>query len=208
MIKIIIAALVLLSSFAKDEEYGLKARELDKDSFLFPPICGCKDACKQTSPFGPRTHPIQGVVKNHTGCDIGAPLGTKVYASADGEVLELFKSYPVKKGEGYGNQILIRHKSPQGETFLSKYAHLEKVTVTKNSKVKKGQEIGTVDSTGSSTGHHLHFEIMRCKGDGGEKDDSCQKVDPKDFVDTTRANIACEDLRQKHNVPETTTIDR
>lgn len=206
--KTIMVLVFMFLANGKDEPTALKANELDENAFLFPPICGCKDACKQTSKFGPREHPIHGGVRPHTGCDIAAPLGTEVFASADGEVLELFKSYGVKQGAGYGNQILIRHKSPSGETFLSKYAHLEKVFVEKNGKVKKGQKIGTVDSTGTSTGHHLHFEIMRCKGDGGEKDDSCNKVDPADFVDVTRSNIPCADIREKHNVPEETNIER
>lgn len=85
--------IVLFFSFFIDAQSAnapSKTKELDSDNFLFPPLCGCKD-CKQTNKFGPRTPPTFGASSNHKGCDIKAPKGTVVYASADGEVDEVTK---------------------------------------------------------------------------------------------------------------------
>lgn len=103
-----------------------------------------------TSYFGIREHPIQGVVKEHTGLDIGnAPLGTPVVAAADGVV-----SYAGWLG-GYGNCVMINH----GDGIVTLYGHGNKVLTTVGTKVKKGDTIMEVGSTGNSTGPHLHFEV-------------------------------------------------
>lgn len=164
---------------------------------LFPPICGCT-SCRVSSNFGPRKDPVYGGSAVHYGCDIAAARGTNVYAAADGEVLDMVGSYSPPgtgsrgKQSGYGNQVILRHRTPEGKTYLTRVGHLEKVLVSKGQKVKKGDVIATVDSTGKSTGHHLHFEVMKCKGDGGEKDDSCEKKDPSLFFDIKKVTEACE----------------
>lgn len=211
MLKILLSLLIVFFADARPpEEPGdaaSKAKELSEDGFLFPPICGCT-GCPRTSKFGRRNDPVYGGKANHAGCDIGAARNTPVHSPADGEVTEVFKNYKAGTGSGYGNQILIRHKSPSGEVFMSHYGHLLSIAsgIEVGSKIKKGQEIGKVDSTGKSTGDHLHFEVLRCKGDGGEKDDSCQKVDPELYVNLRHVKESCEQLRKDHNVPETTTI--
>ena len=96
-----------------------------------------------TSPFGNRWG------KNHTGTDFGAPQGTQVLASDSGTVSFCGDS------AGYGNLIIIDHKNGY-ETY---YGHLSKISVSQGQKVKKGEKIGEVGSTGNSTGPHLHFEI-------------------------------------------------
>lgn len=103
-----------------------------------------------TSEFGIREHPIQGVVKKHTGLDIGgAPLGTPVIAAADGVV-----SYSGWLG-GYGNCVMINH----GDGVVTLYGHGNKVLTSVGANVKAGDVIMEVGSTGNSTGPHLHFEV-------------------------------------------------
>ena len=92
---------------------------------------------------------------NHTGIDYGCPTGTPILASEDGQVF-----YAGWKDGGYGNCIYIKH--PDG--LVTIYEHLEKVDVTVGQNVKKGQIIGYSDSTGNSTGPHLHFEIRDANG--------------------------------------------
>ena len=103
-----------------------------------------------TSNYGIREHPIQGVVKEHTGLDIGnAPLGTPVVAAADGIV-----SYAGWLG-GYGNCVMINH----GNGVVTLYGHGNKILTSVNTEVKQGDTIMEVGSTGNSTGPHLHFEV-------------------------------------------------
>lgn len=120
------------------------------------------------SGFGPRGALAGGKIKahNHKGQDIAAPTGTKVKSVADGIVV---RSSPVEQGGGYGNFIVIKH-----DDFYSAYGHLSKREVNKGDKVKKGELIGLVGSTGQSTGPHLHFEIR--------KTENGSQVDPKPYL--------------------------
>ena len=108
-----------------------------------------------TSNYGVREHPIQGVVKEHTGIDIGnTPLGSPVVAAADGIV-----TYAGWLG-GYGNCVMINH----GDGIVTLYGHGNKILTSVNTEVKQGDVIMEVGSTGNSTGPHLHFEV-RVNGD-------------------------------------------
>ena len=103
-----------------------------------------------TSDYGVREHPIQGIVKEHTGIDIGnTPTGTPVVAAADGIV-----TYAGWLG-GYGNCVMINH----GEGVVTLYGHGNKILTSVNTQVKQGDVIMEVGSTGNSTGPHLHFEV-------------------------------------------------
>lgn len=101
-----------------------------------------------TSGFGWRVHPITGVPRPHTGTDFGAAHGTLVGAAGDGTV--------VSAGwrGGYGKTVLVDHGS---QTTL--YAHLSDTTVVAGQRVRRGDPLGRVGSTGQSTGAHLHFEV-------------------------------------------------
>ena len=103
-----------------------------------------------TSGYGVREHPIQGIVKEHTGIDIGnTPLGAPVVATADGIV-----TYAGWLG-GYGNCVMINH----GDGVVTLYGHGNKILTSVNTEVKQGDVIMEVGSTGNSTGPHLHFEV-------------------------------------------------
>ena len=116
-----------------------------------------------TSDYGVREHPIQGVIKEHTGIDIGnTPTGTPVVAAADGVV-----TYAGWLG-GYGNCVMINH----GEGVVTLYGHGNKILTSVNKKVKKGETIMEVGSTGNSTGPHLHFEIRV----------NDEQVDPQNYL--------------------------
>lgn len=101
--------------------------------------------------FGPRVHPIRKTRSQHNGVDFSAPIGTPVYATADG-VVE-FGGYSSQTG--FGNLIILQHNFG----FKSYYAHLNKIDVRPNEFVHKGQMIGRTGNTGRSTGPHLHYEV-------------------------------------------------
>ncbi len=103
---------------------------------------------RTTSLFGPRKG------KYHYGIDYGAPTGTPIVAAADGTVIK------TTCGSGYGKCLVIKH--PNGTQSL--YAHASKIYVGVGSKVKQGQKVAAIGSTGRSTGPHLHFEIIEANG--------------------------------------------
>jgi len=96
-----------------------------------------------------RINPISGKAEKHRGIDIPAPKGTPVLAAADGEVIESNYSY------SYGNKVIIYH----GGNISTLYAHNSKLLVSVGDKVKRGDTIALVGSTGDSTGNHCHFEV-------------------------------------------------
>ena len=102
-----------------------------------------------SSPFGYRIHPVLGIKKLHTGIDIPAPTGTPTVAVSSGTVI-----YSGVQGS-YGNTVMIQHDNG----LVSLYAHNSSLVVNVGDKVKKGQVVAKIGSTGRSTGPHLHFEI-------------------------------------------------
>jgi hypothetical protein len=110
------------------------------------------DGARITSGYGRRRHPILGYNRMHRGTDFAAPRGTPVYAAGDGVV-----EVAGRKG-GYGKYIRIRHNG----TYKTAYAHLNGYArkIRRGRRVKQGQVIGYVGSTGRSTGPHLHYEVM------------------------------------------------
>jgi len=109
-----------------------------------------KKYLKRIGPFGMRMHPIYHVMKMHTGIDLSSNTGTPVYAVGDGIV-----SRADNTARGYGNCVRINH----GYSYMTYYAHLSKILVVPGQKVRRGQLIGLVGSTGVSTGPHLHYEV-------------------------------------------------
>jgi murein DD-endopeptidase MepM/ murein hydrolase activator NlpD len=110
------------------------------------------DGARISSGYGMRRHPVLGYNKMHKGMDFAAPLGTPVYAAGDG-VLE-----KVGRHGSYGNYIRIRHNG----TLKTAYAHLHKFAkgISSGKRVKQGQLIAYIGTTGRSTGPHLHYEVL------------------------------------------------
>ena len=110
------------------------------------------NGARLSSSFGKRKHPILGFTKMHTGTDFAAPKGTPIMASGDGLVTR------AKWCGGGGNCVKIKHNS----TYQTVYAHMSKFGkgIKKGVRVKQGQIIGYVGSTGLSTGPHLHYEVI------------------------------------------------
>lgn len=105
-----------------------------------------------SSYFGYRSDPIYKVETFHSGIDFAAPVGTEIFATGDGVVEKVESNY-----WGYGNLITIDH----GYGYKTQYAHLSRFATQKGQKVKRGQLIGYVGSTGKSTGPHLHYEVLK-----------------------------------------------
>ena len=138
-------------------KFELKKNEIDyfdengksmKKTLMKTPINGAR----LSSPFGKRKHPILGFTKMHTGTDFAAPIGTPIMASGDGVVTR------AKWCGGGGNCVKIKHNS----VYQTVYAHMSKFGrgIKKGTRVKQGQIIGYVGSTGMSTGPHLHYEVI------------------------------------------------
>jgi murein DD-endopeptidase MepM/ murein hydrolase activator NlpD len=111
-----------------------------------------KDLNRLASGFGYRIDPVYKTTKFHAGLDFAAPQGSPVYATADG-VVQLSGN----TGNGYGNHVVINH----GFSYETLYGHLVRVKVRSGQRVRRGEVIGWVGSTGKSTGPHLHYEVHK-----------------------------------------------
>lgn len=107
------------------------------------------EGARLSSGYGMRDHPILRQRRNHNGVDLAAPSGTPVYATADGFVGK------AQWWGSYGNYVQIEH----GGEMQTRYAHLSSYTVSSGERVRKGELIGYVGTTGRSTGPHLHYEV-------------------------------------------------
>ena len=130
-----------------------------------------------SSGYGMRTHPVLRKRKRHSGVDLAAPTGTPIYATADGivERADRFSSY--------GLYVSIDH----GADLETRYAHMSRIAVSAGERVRKGDVIGFVGSTGRSTGPHLHYEV---RVDG-------KAVNPIPYMVETDVQIAMEDDRRR-----------
>ena len=135
-------------SLSELEQIASKKSDMLKS---IPAIRPLKNMHTITSGFGRRYHPILKTLRAHTGVDITAPKGTPVYATADGTVSG------ENPGSGYGIAVLINH----GFSYQTLYAHLSKKVVKPGQKVKRGQLVGYVGSTGMASGSHLHYEVIK-----------------------------------------------
>ena len=144
-------ALLRLANFEKEkyeEVYGVLA---EKKSILdhTPSILPARGF--RTRGFGMKYDPFTGYKQFHSGIDIGNKTGTPVYATADGVV-----KFAGRSG-GLGNLITVNH----GYGYQTRYAHLSKIKVNRGHKVRRGDLIGLIGSTGYSTGPHLHYEVIK-----------------------------------------------
>ena len=111
-----------------------------------------RDLNRLSSGFGYRIDPVYKTVKFHPGLDFSAPQGTPIYATAEGTV-----QTAGNLGNGYGNHIVIKH----GYSYSTLYGHMSRIKAKRGQRVKRGEVIGYVGSTGKSTGSHLHYEVFK-----------------------------------------------
>ncbi len=132
-----------------DPDYFNADGESVRKALMRTPI----DGARLSSRFGKRRHPILGYTRLHAGVDFAAPSGTPIYAAGNGVV------EAIGRNGGYGNYVRLRHNS----TYHTAYAHLKGYArgLKKGTRVRQGQVIGYVGSTGRSTGPHLHYEVHR-----------------------------------------------
>ena len=129
------------------------------------------------SGFGMRIHPIYKVPKMHYGIDFTAPRGTPIQATGAGKVVR------AGRASGYGNQVVIDH----GYGYQTSYAHMKKITVKVGQEVKRGQQIGFVGSTGTSTAPHCHYEVVY-KGNKVNPIHYCMDgLSPEEYQELVRA---------------------
>jgi murein DD-endopeptidase MepM/ murein hydrolase activator NlpD len=128
--------------------YDRQGRSLRK-SLLKTPV----DGARLSSRFGNRRHPVLGYTRMHKGVDFAAPTGTPIYAAGDGVVV-MAGPY-----SAYGNYVRIRHT----REFETAYGHMSRIAtgIRSGVRVRQGQVIGYVGSTGMSTGPHLHYEVLQ-----------------------------------------------
>ncbi len=131
------------------------------------------DAVSFTSGFGVRSDPFRGGAAMHAGVDISGPIGTPIYATADGMVGR------AQWANGYGKLIEIEH----GKGIQTRYGHLSGILVAPGTRVTRGQLIGRMGSTGRSTGSHLHYEVRL---DG-------HAVNPMPFLQSASYLVAMQD---------------
>jgi len=141
---------IILYKFGDDKNYGyfdINGKSVEK-ALMKTPINGAR----LSSSFGMRKHPILGFNKMHRGTDFAAKTGTPIMASGSGTIML------AKWCAGGGNCVKIKHNS----TYETIYAHMQTFAkgIRKGRKVKQGQIIGYVGSTGMSTGPHLHYEVI------------------------------------------------
>lgn len=155
------------------EYYHESGRTL-KRTLMQTPI----DGARMSSGYGMRRHPVLGYNKMHKGVDFAAPRGTPIYAAGDGVVER------ASRNGGYGNYIRIRHT----DTLKTAYAHLDRFAkgIQSGKRVKQGQIIGYVGSTGRSTGPHLHFEVLK----------NNRQINPKSVKTSMRAKLGGETLKR------------
>lgn len=163
------ASITRIASSHNDQISHLSVNRKDK-TFLFsvPSIMPIErsENTKLVSGFGVRVNPFHKGNYNHPGLDFAAARGTAVMATADGFVIKAVNNSTLQAG--YGNYVDIQHANG----LVTRYAHLDDVTVRTGQNVTKGKAIGTVGMTGGSVAPHLHYEIIR-KG---------EQVDPVPYL--------------------------
>ncbi|WP_419807770.1 M23 family metallopeptidase [Sphingomonas sp.] len=143
----------------------------ERRGFMGMPVQG-----RITSTFGWRMHPLLHFVRLHKGMDIGAPWGSPVYAVLDGVV------QMAGRAGGYGNFLKLQH----GGNLQSGYGHLSRFAVSAGQRVRQGQVIAYVGSTGMSTGPHLHWEVWK----------NGQAINPQSISFTSIASLSGDELQR------------
>jgi murein DD-endopeptidase MepM/ murein hydrolase activator NlpD len=148
--------LTLLAAYQQKSFKDVEAMVKNKEKLLaaIPAIqpVSDKDLTRVASGYGTRIDPVYKVPKFHAGLDFTSPIGTPIYATADGIVTDAGFN-----AGGYGNRVVINH----GFGYETLYGHMYRVKVRIRQKIKRGEVIGYVGSTGKSTGPHCHYEVHK-----------------------------------------------
>ncbi|MBX3562862.1 MAG: M23 family metallopeptidase [Sphingomonas sp.] len=127
-----------------------RLEQLEQGVVAIPSARPVRDSIRFTSAFGVRSDPFRGRAAMHGGIDLAGPVGTPIYATADGIV----QRSEYNRG-GYGNLVEINH----GQGIQTRYGHLSRLIAQPGQRVRRGDLIGLMGSTGRSTGSHLHYEV-------------------------------------------------
>jgi murein DD-endopeptidase MepM/ murein hydrolase activator NlpD len=146
------------------------AGQAERRGYMGMPVAG-----RVTSNFGLRMHPLLGFMRMHKGIDIAAPYGAPILAAIDGVVAS------AGRNAGYGNFVRLTH----GGGLSSGYGHMSRIAVRGGQRVRQGQVIGYIGSTGLSTGPHLHWEVWR----------NGQSINPRSISFASVARLSGENLR-------------
>ena len=146
---------VYVESKSLDEIYDMARNKTERLAAMPAIMPLAKNKSQVVSGFGYRYHPILHYRRLHSGIDMTAPAGTPVYATGDGVVRVAGRN--TQGYSGYGVVVLVDH----GFGFQTLYAHMQGVNVRVGQKVKRGEQIGTVGSSGMSSGNHLHYEVIQ-----------------------------------------------
>ena len=141
---------------------------------------------KFSSGFGYRNAPTRGASRNHKGIDIPGPVGTPIYATADGMIGR------AQWVSGYGKYVEIEH----GNAVQTRYGHLSAMNVVPGQRIRKGDVLGYMGSTGRSTGSHLHYEV-RIAGEA---------INPTAFLSPMKADAAGANLLLAANTTDSKAI--
>lgn len=156
---------IYIQSISLDKIYEMARTKQERLNAMPAIMPIAKNQCKLVSGFGLRYHPVMHYRRAHTGVDLAARTGTPIYATADGVVTTAGRNG--QSLGGYGIVCVINH----GFGFQTLYAHMSEVKVKVGQRVKRGEQVGWVGSTGLSSGSHLHYEVIQ----------NGKKVDPVYF---------------------------
>ncbi len=147
-----LASQLYIQSKSYDEVFEMALNKADMLASIPAIIPISRGTDRLISGYGMRIHPIYKTMRMHAGVDFTAPPGTPIYATGNGEVVRVERN-----NYGYGRMVVIDH----GYGYQTLYAHMSEFNVRRGQKVQRGEIIGKVGNTGTSTAPHLHYEIHR-----------------------------------------------
>ncbi len=147
-----LASQLYVQSKSYDEVFDMAINKADMLSSIPAIVPVSKGTERLMSGYGMRIHPVYKTMRMHHGVDFTAPSGTPIYATGNGVVARAERNR-----HGYGLMVEIDH----GYGYLTRYAHMSHIEVTRGQKINRGEIIGRVGNTGTSTAPHLHYEVHR-----------------------------------------------
>lgn len=152
LIEVLVNRNKIIETLSINTEEEVTGAYLHWDSIPIHSPMKFSDIDRLSSDFGMRKHPILKIRMMHTGVDLSGKHGSDIFSTACGVVESVNSSYL-----GYGNNVVIKHS----KNYKTRYAHLSEILVKEGESVEVGDIVGTLGSTGLSTGPHLHYEIIK-----------------------------------------------